>query len=1034
MPHDWDDPLVFERQRVPMHAPLGAWPDAESARSGRWLDSPFVLKLDGLWKFHWFPNPCAVPPEVADPAFSDANWRELPVPSNWQLHQTPDKPIYTNIVYPFEPNPPHPPPDNPTGVYRRRFELPAEWKDRRIFLVFESADSAVKVWVNGHEAGYSQDSRLPAEFEITAFLRPGVNLIAALVPRYCDGSYLEDQDYWQMSGLQRPVFLYAKPPVHLRDYLVQTTFDSTFENAHLTASAFITPTSDMGRWRVRFALFDPEGHPLWPDPPTAPIQTVTPMGAQVNGQWRGAATIRVPLSRPRLWSAETPDLYTLVFSLLDPDGRAVDHERARVGFRQIEIRDRQIFLNGRRLVLRGVNRHEFHPERGRALTEEDMRRDILQMKRLNFNAVRTCHYPDDTRWYDLCDELGLYLVDETNLETHGLLGALSHDPVWVHAYMARAVRMVLRDRNHPSVLFWSLGNESGAGPHHAAMAGWIRQVDPTRPVQYESGHPGPAISDLFVPMYPSPQALRNILASGREPRPIVLCEYAYAKGNATGNFADYWQLVWEFPQFHGGFIWDWHDKALTLTLPDGRKGWGYGGDFGCGFDYPRYKEHPTQVLNGLVAPDLTPHPGAWEVKNVQAPIAITATADDLRNRQVRIHNRHAVLDLARFEAVWEWMEEGRSLQHGTIPLPPVPPGETLLLNVPWPDRGFVAGPEYALLIRVRLARDEVWAPRGHEIAWAQFLLPRRLAVRSPAPRGRLRTEEEGDQFRILAGRTEIRFDRRQGLLTGVDVDGRDLLLQGPQDNVRRAPTDNDFLLGSEIAYASDWKAAGLDRPLRRRVEHVGLAFSDGAVEMRVCAELQPVGSEARLYSDHHYRVQPDGSVHVAIRLQADETLPCLARVGVEMVLAPSLEEVEWYGRGPFENYPDRKSAAWIARHRNTVHGLFEPLYIRPGECGGREDVRWVAFTDTDGGGLRFEGDPVFHFDALHFTIDDLMAADHVWKLTPRAEIVLHLDHRHMGVGGDTGWTRNVHDEYLIRPGLFQWSWRLVPIAHPPPMP
>lgn len=1032
MAHDWDNPLVFERNREPMHAPLGAWPDAESARTCRWLDSPFVLKLDGLWKFQWFPSPLAVPPEAPNPNFPDVSWRTIPVPSNWQLHQTPDKPVYTNIAYPFEPNPPHPPPDNPTGFYRRTFSLPPEWEGRRVFLVFESADSAIQSWINGHDVGYSQDSRLPAEFEITPFLQPGLNTIAAQVPRYCDGTYLEDQDYWQMSGLQRPVFLYAKPAVHIRDYCIHTVLETDGENATLTASAFVTPCADMSRWRVRFSLFNPNGHPLWPDPPATPLQTRTPMKARQDGPWRGAATLKIPVRSPHLWSAETPALYTLVMTLLDPEGRPVDHERVRIGFRQIEIRGRQLFLNGKRLVLRGVNRHEFHPERGRALTEDDMRRDILAMKQLNFNAVRTCHYPNDTRWYDLCDELGLYLVNETNLETHGVEGALSHDPVWIHAYMARAVRMVLRDRNHPSVLFWSLGNESGAGPHHAAMAGWIREADPTRPVQYESGHPGPAISDLFAPMYPSPDVLREILSSGRESRPIVLCEYAYAKGNATGNFFKYWQLVWEFPQFHGGFIWDWHDKALALKLPDGRTGWGYGGDFGCSFDYVRHKEHPTQVLNGIVAPDLNPHPGAWEVKNVQAPVAITATPDDLRNHQIRILNRHAFLDLSRYEAVWEWFEEGRPLQQGVLPLPPVPPEETLLLNVPWPERSFSDGPEYALRIVIRLARDEAWAPRGHEIAWNQFVLPRRLPRRLPPPRGALHVEEQNGGFvHISAGGVTVRLDRQNGLLAGYAVNGMECLRTGPLDNVRRAPTDNDFLLGSEIAYATDWQSAGLHKPLRRRVTDVSVASTDAWVEMWVEAELQPLGSESRFHSNHCYRVRPDGSVDVTIQLEADPSLPSLARVGVELVLSPTLEHVEWYGRGPFENYPDRKTAAWIARHRSTVTALFESCYIRPGNCGGREDVRWVAFTDPDGRGLRFEGDPLFHFDALHFTPDDLMAADHVWKLSPRPEIILHLDHRHMGVGGDTGWTRNVHEEYLIRPARFHWTWHMRPSPMPP---
>jgi len=496
--NEWEDPAIFERNRQPMHAPLGAYADAEAALHG--APSPWKISLDGAWDFFLAPTVADVPENFYDPAFSTKKWKKIIVPSNWQLQKDcPDKPIYTNVAYPFEPNPPFVPVANATGCHRREFKLPASWKGRRVFLNIGSADSNCTVWVNGRDVGYSEDSRLEAEFEITAFLKPGANTLAIRVMRWCSGFYLEDQDYWHLSGLQRPVSLYAKPAVFIRDFAVRTRLDAQYNDATLEADVWVNDCAEMEGHNVRVELHDARGKKI--AGATSPVCTRTNMYT-LKDALRAAARFAMPVRAPEKWSAETPNLYTIVMTLLDPSGNAVDFERSRVGFRQIEIKNRQVLVNGRRLVVRGVDRHEFHPKKGRALDVEDMREAIVTMKRLNFNAVRTSHYPNDPRWYDLCDELGLYIVDEANLETHGVNADLSLDPAWMAAYMARAQRMVLRDRNHPCVCFWSLGNESGTGPHHAAMAAWIRRADPTRPVQYESYNPGPDVSDIMVPMYP----------------------------------------------------------------------------------------------------------------------------------------------------------------------------------------------------------------------------------------------------------------------------------------------------------------------------------------------------------------------------------------------------------------------------------------------------------------------------------------------------------------------------------------------------
>jgi beta-galactosidase len=1027
MPQDWDNPLVFERNRETMHAPLGAWADADTARTGRRLVSPYVQLLDGNWKFKWFPTPEAAPAGCADPALPDADWGTMPVPGNWQLHNTPDKPIYTNVVYPFTPTPPHPPADNPAGFYRRTFVIPPPWRGRRIYLVFESVDSAAKIWVNGREAGYSQDSRLCAEFDITDLVGEGANTLAVLVPRYCDGTYLEDQDYWQLSGIQRSVYLYAKPAAHLRDYAVATAFDAAYRDATLTAYAHMTPLDDMSGYRASFMLFDPEGQPLLAKPVLGEFAAHSSRHMDADGILRAGSRVTIPVKAPRQWSAETPVLYTLVITLLDPDGKAVDFERATVGFRQVEIRDRQVLLNGRRLVVRGVDRHEHHPDRGRALTEDDMVRDILQMKRLNFNAVRTSHYPNDVRWYELCDRYGIYLVDEANLETHGLQGDLSNNPDWAYAYLARAIRMVLRDRNHPSILFWSLGNESNVGPNHAAMAAWIRYLDPTRPVQYEGCNPGPAVSDIMAPMYPHLDWVRQVMADPAEKRPMILCEYAFAKGNCSGNFFKFWDMVRDYKSFQGGFIWEWHDKALNFDLPDGRRVWGYGGDLGCGFDYTISREHPSQVIDGLMAADLTPHPGAWEVKNVQAPIAFAASEADALAGTVRVLNRHQFIDLSRFTVAWELLEDGRILASGQLGLPPVEPGADVKLALGFARPEPAPGAEYALNVRALLAADQPWAPRGHVIAWAQFPLPLRKAAVALAPAGSVSVAAAGDRLTASAAGVTVEFDKAAGRCVSFKVEGRERLVSGPLETVRRAPTDNDFMLGNPTSYAADWKRQGLDKPLNRRILAVDSAAAGGLLWFRVETELTGSTPEARILGSLEYRFRADGSLEVAERLDVAAAIPHVARIGVELAVAPELERAQWFGRGPFENYPDRQTAAVPGRYESNVADFFEKGYMCPGECGGRGEVRWLALRDGAGAGLLVRGAPLFRFSALHVTVDDLMAADHVWKVTPRPEIWLHLDHRHMGVGGDTGWSRNVHPEYMVGPGTYEWSFVLRPL-------
>ena len=1026
---EWEDPRIIERHRETAHAPLGAYPDAASALHGDAGASPYRQSLNGTWQFSLVPSPAAVPEGFYRDDYDTSRWRAMPVPGNWQLFVEDDRPIYTNVAYPFPADPPNLPEQNPTGLYRHRFTLDERWRERQIFIVFDSVDSAFYLWVNGEQVGYSQDSRLPAEFNITDYVHAGENSIAVQVMRYSDGFYLEDQDYWLMSGIQRDVYLYSKPPVHLRDFRIRTTFDAAYRDALLSIDAYLSPHAvEQGQaYRVQAMLYDAQDHPVFDAPASAEVQAHTYMYRHDGSEkWCAKHAIAVPA--PRQWSAEDPYLYTLVLTLLDPQGQAIDFERARVGFRQIEVTNRQVLINGQRMVVRGVNRHEHHPERGRALTEEDMLADVLQMKRLNFNAVRTSHYPNHPRWYELCDEYGLYVVDEANLETHGIEGDLSQHPAWSLAYLDRAVRMVLREKNHPCICFWSLGNESYYGPHHAAMAAWIRRYDPTRPVQYESGNPDADISDIMAPMYPTFDWIATVMADANERRPMITCEYAYAKGNASGNFAKYWRLVETEPSFQGGFIWDWADKALTFTLPDGRRVWGYGGDLGCGTDYAAIHEDPTQVLNGIVGVDLTPHPGAWEVKKAQAPLRFSATMDGLHNGRISCSNRYQFLHLGHLRLHWQLLADGVCVQRGDMPLPDIPAGETAELALPYtlPSK---QGVEYWLNVSAVLAHDCRWAPAGHEISWEQFALPVRPApVRPCVVSGTpaLTLLQNADAITIAAAGWQATFNAQTGLLDAWQSSGRALLLVGPRENFYRAPTDNDYILNNPASYRNRWQQAGLHQLLREELAVDAVQLSPREAVVRVCAKLIGTDRDAPIVSQVYYTLDGSGEIRVEYTVDIPASWPVLPRIGVELVLPDSFSTIHWFGRGPWENYVDRKSAAMVGRYRSSVADMYFP-YLRPGESGGREDVRWVALTDNEGYGVLASGLPTFHMDALPYRIEDLEEAGHYYELTPRNEIYLHLDARHMGVGGDTGWTPNVHDEYLIHPGRHHHAFRLRPL-------
>ena len=641
--------------------------------------------------------------------------------------------------------------------------------------------------------------------------------------------------------------------------------------------------------------------------------------------------------------------------------------------------------------------------------------------------MRTSHYPDDPRWYDLCDELGILVVDEANLETHGLGGDIADNPAWAGAFLDRAIRMVLRDRNHPCIISWSLGNESFNGPHHAAMANWIRRCDPTRPVQYEGKNPGTHTTDIMAPMYPSLDWVREVMEDPNEKRPMILCEYAFAKGNATGNFKKFWDFVDHYPCFQGGFIWDWHDKLLALTLPDGRKVLGYGNDFGENIDYESFGEHGSQVFSGIVSADLTPHPGAFEVKKVQAPVGFLR--DPEKPDHLIVWNKHHTLALNHLDLEWQVLENGKPIRSGRTLMPSAEPGSrtNLVLPLDLPHRG-TDGAEYFLTVHAVLNQDTPWAKCGHHVAWEQFALPVPCAARAsqPAPSGKAPAVRiTSDSIEVsTAGGCQWVWDKSSGCLRSWKQGGKEQLAGPVHEMFHRAPTDNDIILGYGSSYAREWELHGLPNLQRRLVTLTAAPCEDNAILVRSSCHLVGSDPSQPILACTEARLDSDGRITLELYASIPAAIPMVPRIGLLIPLAPGFDDVSWYGRGPWENYLDRKSGALLGSWRNTVTGMLEESYPVPGECGGREDVRQLCLSGPGHRTIEITGNPVFHFSALHLSIEDLTNARHSWELKPRPETFLIVDGWHMGVGGDTGWTRNVHPEYIIGPGTYRWGFRM----------
>ena len=1015
MSHDWENPQVVERNKEPGHVPLFAFADEDAALSGQ---RPFFKLLNGTWQFFCVPNPFVAPRDFFMPDFDDSAWAVVAVPGNWQLQDgaSHDVPIYVNVQYPF-PVDEHlsvPQEDNPTGLYRTTFSVPAEWDGRQVFLVFDGVDSAFHLWLNGQPVGYSQDSRLPAEFDITPYLRAGENVLAAQVYRWSDGSYLEDQDFWRLSGIFRDVYLWSAPPVRLSDYRVRTAFDETYCDARLSLRVKVRNHTEQNAagYRVEVMLYGADQKPVWETPLVGEVQ----VGA--------ADTIALEMARnmtaPLKWSAEMPNLYTLLLTLRDPEGAILQVERCRVGFRQVVIRDGVLCLNGVPLTLKGVNLHEHHPDTGHTITRETMIADILLMKQFNINAVRTSHYPQPSLWYALCDEYGLYVLDEANIESHGVWDRPSNDPAWETAFMERGIRMVERDKNHACVIIWSLGNESGSGPNHARLADWIHDYDPSRPIHYQSAHDA-AFVDMISVMYPSVEYLAQLANTPGDPRPVVMCEYAHSMGNSTGNLREYWDVIEDSPRAMGGFIWDWVDQGLRRFTRDGEEWFAHGGDFG---DFPN---DGAFCLNGLVSPDREPHPALWEYKKILQPVRVEPV--NITRGEVRVANRHHFAGLSYLDPEWALTADGEVLQSGKLPPLDLPAGAEQEILIPFAMPDPVPGVEYWLEVRFVLATDTAWAERGHEVAWEQFKLPLRvprptLPVDAMLP---LDLAEDAAALTLSGLDFSLAFDTKTGRLVSFRHRDHELLICGPALNLWRAPTHNDAT-GEHfrgVPLAETWRLAGLDRLVEQCSAIESERISPQEVRVKVTTVARAEGVESQVTTTYLYTVYGSGDLVLATYMMPNDPLPLLPRIGLTMTLPGEYDRFTWYGRGPHETYPDRKLGAKIGVYSGTVDEQFYP-YIVPQENGNKSDVRWASFTNAHGKGLRVIGVQLLNVSAHHYTALDLTHARHTYDLHRRDDITLNLDHEVCGLG-NASCGPGVLAPYLVPPRECRYAIHFKPV-------
>ncbi len=1012
---EWENPEIVGINKQPPHATMTLFPGREEAlaslrQPANREGSPWYLTLDGMWRFHWAKQPADRPVGFQHTDYDAGDWALLPVPSNWELHGY-GFPHYTNIIYPFPRNPPYIQHDlNPVGAYRRTFRLPPDWNGRRVFLHFAGVSSAMYVWLNGQQVGYSQESRTPAEFDVTPYLREGDNLLAVEVYKYSDGSYLEDQDFWRLSGIFREVYLVATPTLQVRDFEVRATLDAAYRDARLSVSVQLQNHAESAAAAsIEAELLNPDGSRV----ANLPARTATVAAGQQQEIFLDTA---VP--NPAKWTAETPNLYPLLLTLKDAQGAVLQVIPWQVGFRSVEIKGGQLLVNGKPIYIKGVNRHEHDPDLGHVPTTRRMLQDILLMKQHNINAVRASHYPNIPEWYELCDRYGLYVIDEANIESHGMgydEESLAKDPRWEKAHLDRIERMLERDKNHPSIIIWSMGNEAGDGINFEKASTWLKQRDASRPVHYERAELRPHV-DMVTPMYWRIEQMVDY-AKSNPTRPLIQCEYAHAMGNSVGNLQDYWDVIEQYPNLQGGFIWDWVDQGLRHRTGNGIEFFAYGGDFG---------DKPTDAdfcLNGLVEPDRTPKPSLFEVRKVYQSIRTRAV--NAEEGKFRVKNGYFFHDLSAYEITSELLANGKRVQSGVQPPIALPPGQEADLQLGYSRQSLQQGIEYFVRVSFRLAADTPWAKAGHVVAWDEFRLnlPQRGGIGYSAAYGTGLTVNETDaELTVSGGNFRIAFDKSTGNLSSWDFAGLSLLAQPLTPNFWRAPIDNDIGNGMPKRHGV-WRMAAAQRTIES-VKAIERAASRVIIEVR---SRLSAGGAAYINT---FTISPHGKLAVQASYTPGTPLPDLPKFGMQMQMPATFQNVAWYGRGPHESYWDRKTGAPIGIYSGKVEEQAH-RYLRPQETGNKEEVRWMALTNESGIGLLAVADQAMLATSVWpFSQDLLERATHSYQLPKRSPTVTwNLDHKQMGVGGDDSWGAQTHKEYTLPANQpYRYGFVLVPVT------
>ncbi len=985
--HDWENQYVLSINREPARAAFTPY-----------LTQPgdMTMTLDGQWKFNWTRTPDMQPENFYQTDFNDSGWTMFPVPGDWEMNGY-GTPIYCSSGYVFKINPPYVMGEpkkkytsfierNPTGCYRRTFTVPASWSGKEVYIHFGSVSSAFYIYVNGKQVGYSQGSMEPAEFRLTPYLNGGTNLIALKVLKYSDGSYLEDQDMWRIGGIHRSVYLYATPQIRIRDFGVRTILDDTYTDATLVVHPELEVTGNQRGegYHIEAQLYDADGKAVLDSVMKEDAATMLNLDNKAKimnarNPQRGYAAygwLKADIKNPHKWSAETPYLYTLKLALVDKSGNTIERAETKVGFRKLEIKDGRFLVNGKQVRLRGVNRHEMDPITGKVMTKERMLQDIMLMKQCNINAVRTCHYPNDPQWYELCDKYGIYVMDEADIEEHGLRGKLASEPSWAAAFIDRTQRLVIRDRNYPCVVFWSLGNESGWGPNFAATGAWIKEYDSTRFIHYEGAQGpdsnDPTTVDVISRFYPRVQEeylnpgvkdnnmerpenarwerLLSIAEKKGDNRPVVTSEYAHAMGNALGNFKEYWDEIYSNPRMLGGFIWEWADEGIFKKRDDGKTMVAYGGDFG---DAPNLGAF---CVKGIVSSDRQTTPKYYEVKQVYSPLKLT-----LDGNHINIIKCDEHIDLDNYCFVWNITENGKIKKKGE------------LKNFTLPQIKYDDDADVRLNISVTLKNDASWAKAGHEIMHAQFALNDRLSTAFKAD--------------------ELKKNK------DADIEAAKLWIENVKPRFFRAPTDNDKGFGNWIA--KDWKRNRLDSADIVENEPVkATRNADGTVSVTASYTCKYLKGSIR--TDYNYTVDANGSVDFKATYTPDGELPPLPCVGNTFVMPASYTNISWYGMGLLDTYPDRLEAAYIGRWNSTVDKQYVH-YPRPQDSGNHEQVAELMLTDSKGNGWKVttESGKPFSFSALPYSDLQLYNTAHDCDLKVEDKVYLNINAAVMGLGNSS---------------------------------